>query len=251
MKNRGTLALIYIGVIVIAIGGFALTILTKNAMFIYFVFGFFFVMSILVLPFYFRKFHKEYKRQEKMDKDDVIEEINHQEGYNQLEYDVHQVKNVVDTWKQSNKGDIIKGLLFVSVFLGCIIGFVVCMSLDLYVWGFVCFGCGFGEILIAFIVVKIVETSSLRLRKGRTYTKSTAVVLGCTMSSQTTTGSERHTHISNTTYKVFLNNKAIAFSKEYYVPGEKVDINIDTKNPKRVHIIGRHEDIFDIEEDRY
>ncbi|MDE6047066.1 MAG: hypothetical protein K2F56_00400, partial [Anaeroplasmataceae bacterium] len=207
--------------------------------------------SVLCLPLYFKRFRKEYERQEKMDNDEVIEEINNQQGYNKFEYDVQQVRNVVQSWKKSSKGDIIKGLLFLSFFLGCCIGFVVCMSLGYMVWGFVCFGLGAGEIILALIVVKFLETSSLRLKKGRTYTKSTATVLGCTMSSQSSTGTSRHTHIMNTTYKVFLNNKRIAYSKEYYTIGEKVDINIDTKNPKRIVIIGRHEDIFDIEEDKY
>ncbi|MDE5546815.1 MAG: hypothetical protein K2I88_05070, partial [Anaeroplasmataceae bacterium] len=199
MKKKGLLVLIYIGIILFVFGGFGLAAFTKNILPIYLVFGFFFLLSVLCLPLYFKRFRKEYERQEKMNNDEVIEEINNQQGYNKFEYDVQQVRNVVQTWKQSDKGDIIKSILFVSVFLGCIIGFVVCMSFNLYVWGFVCFGCGFGEILIAFIVVKIVERSSLRLKKGRTYTKSTAVVLGCTMSSQSTTGTDRHTHISNTT----------------------------------------------------
>ncbi|MDE6408155.1 MAG: hypothetical protein K2K50_06080, partial [Anaeroplasmataceae bacterium] len=222
-----------------------------NILPIYLVFGFFFLLSILSLPLYFKKFRKEYERQEKMDTDEVIEEINNQRAYNKLEYDVQQVRNVVQLWKKSSKGDIIKGLLFLFFFLGCCAGFVICMSLGYTIWGFVCFGLGAGEIILALIVVKFLETSSLRLKKGRTYTKSTATVLGCTMSSQSSTGTRNHTNIRNITYKVFLNNKRIAYSKEYYTIGEKVDINIDTKNPKRIMILGKHEDIFDIEENEF
>ena len=71
------------------------------------------------------------------------------------------------------------------------------------------------------------------------------------MSSQSTSGSRRYTQITNTTYKVFLDNKRVAFSKEYYDVGDKVDVHIDTKNPKRIIIMGKHKDIFDLEENEF
>ena len=55
----------------------------------------------------------------------------------------------------------------------------------------------------------------------------------------------------NTTYKVFLDNKRIAYSKDYYDVGDRVDINVDTKNPKCIIILGKHKDIFDMEENKF
>lgn len=227
---------------------FGLAVWTKNLIFIYLIFGFFLLISILFLPIYLNRFRKEYHRQEKLNQEKVIEQIN-EENYNPVAYDVQQVKNVVDVWKLSSKADIIKGILFVSFFLSCIVGFLVCISLGYMPWGYACFGLGAAEIITAFICVKWKERKSLRCKKSRTYTKAIAMVVGCTISSQTTTGTRRHTHIGNTTYKVFLDDLKVAYSKESYEYGDKVDIKIDIKNPKRVHIIGKHIDDLEIQEE--
>lgn len=253
MKKKGLVALIYMGVLVLIIGSFALTAVTKNISFILFTCGLFFVLAILSLLLYFRRFHKEYERQEKMDTDEVIEEINDL-GNNRLEYDVQQVKAVVDTWKQSSIRDRIKGILFVAFFIGCLIAFVVCLSLGYEIYGFIFFGLGVGEILLALIVVKLLETHSLKLKKGRKYYETTALVLGTSLSSQSLTGTKRNVRIGNTTYKVFLRikgNKVTTYSKEYYNTGEKVKVSVDEKNPKKVHIIGLQEDIFENEDQEF
>ena len=255
MKRRALVFIIYLGLIIILFGSFILTAVTQNIIFIYLIFGIFFLLGIISTVIYLKNFVREYNRQEDIDKDDVIEEINEKKGYNQLEYDVHQVKAVVDTWKQSSKGDIVKGIVFVSIFIGCIVGFVIFISLgkEYTVWGFVCFGAGALEIIGSLVVVKFLERRSLKYKKGRNYRKATALVLGCTLSSQSSTG-ERHKHIRNTTYKVFLelnNERVTTYSKEYYEIGEKVDVNIDEKNPKIVLILNKHEDIFDLDEEEY
>ena len=207
----------------------------------------------MFIPLNLKKFRKEYKRQTEMKPNEVIEEINNQKGYNKLEYDVNQIKNVADTWKQADKKDIVKGLLFLISFLGFLVGFVVCMMLEYMIWGFVCFGLGAGEIILALIIVKLLQRRSIKLKRGRTYKKAIALVLGSTISSQSTTGS-KSVSVGNTIYKVYLKikeDKFIAYSKEYYSAGEKVDVNIDVKKPKIIHIIGCHEEVFDFEENKF
>ncbi|MDE5715651.1 MAG: hypothetical protein K2I42_05910 [Anaeroplasmataceae bacterium] len=234
-------------------GAFFLSVITKNAIFIYILFGFFFLLSILCIPLYFKRFKREYQQQENKSNDEVIEEINHQNGYNQLEHEVQQVRMVTQTWKNSSSSDKIKGTLFLLFFLGCIFGFVVCMFLKQTILGFIFFGLGFAEIIIALIVVKLAERISLRPNKKRNYIKATATVLATGLSSQSTSG-EYHKSIYNTTYKVFLrinNQKRVAYSKEYYEVGDKVIVQIDSKNPKRIHILSKKEDIFDFDEDKY
>ncbi|MDE7263110.1 MAG: hypothetical protein K2N64_00430 [Anaeroplasmataceae bacterium] len=251
MKKRGRIALIYIGAIIFVFGGLALTIITQNILFIYAIFGLFFLLGLLSIFFHFKRFYHEYERQVDMDMDKVLEDIN-ENSNNRLEYEVQQVKAVVDTWKLSNKGDKIKGILFVTFFIGCLLAFAICMFLGHMVYGFIFFGLGVGEILISFIVVKLLETRSLHFKKRRCYRKATAIVLGTTMSSQSTMGTKRQVRIGNTTYKVFLrinDTKVTTYSKEYYDVGDKVSVNIDEKNPKIVHIIGKQIDIFEMDEE--
>ena len=95
MKKRYRV-LIYIGLILYVIGGFLLTAYTKNIIYIIIVFASFFVLAILATPLYIIRIRKEFKRQEKLSVDEAIEEINDKEGYNQLEYSVHQIKSVVE-----------------------------------------------------------------------------------------------------------------------------------------------------------
>lgn len=192
MKKRYRV-LIYIGLILYVIGGFLLTAYTKNIIYIIIVFASFFVLAILATPLYIIRIRKEFKRQEKLSVDEAIEEINDKEGYNQLEYSVHQIKSVVDTWKLSSKADIIKGLLFLIFFIGCIIAFVIFMSMEKFVLGIVFFCLAVGEILCAFIVVKILETKAILPKKKEKLRNDIAVVLGTTISSQSSTGNRHHT----------------------------------------------------------
>ena len=249
MKKRYR-ALIYIGLILYVIGGFLLTAYTKNIIYIIIVFASFFVLAILATPLYIIRIRKEFKRQEKLSVDEAIEEINDKEGYNQLEYSVHQIKSVVDTWKLSSKADIIKGLLFLIFFIGCIVAFVIFMSMEKFVLGIVFFCLAVGEILCAFIVVKILETKAILPKKKEKLRNDIAVVLGTTISSQSSTGNRHHT-IGDTTYKVFLkigDQRFVTYSKEYYEIGDKLRVCINIKNAKKVYIVEKIKDIVDIEE---
>lgn len=246
--------IVYFGTFLIVLGFIALAFITKKPIFIYLLFGLFFLLSILMLPLYFVKFRKEYQRQEKLGQEETIKDINTQKGDNQLSYNASQVKAVVDTWKHASKMDIWKGTIFLIFFLGCIIGFLVCMICGLIVWGIVCFALGFSSILLALVVVKLLERRSLKLKAGRSYQKGTAVVIGSVMSSQGAFKTGRHQHIGNTIYKVYLDvqdRKIISYSKEYYKAGDKVRIQIDKKNPKIVQIIGKQTDIFGLEENEF
>lgn len=253
MKRRYAF-LIYIGIVALTFGCFLLSAYTQNMIFIFVLLGAFFLLGIISIPFYIKRFRREYERQEKMENADVIDDINQQAGYNKLEYDVQQVRAVVKTWKTADKKDIVKGILFVLVFLSCLIGFAVCMTLDHMVLGFVFFGIGVGEILLALIVVKLLERRSLKFKKGRQYQKTIAVVLSSTMSSQSSTGSRRHVHIMHTVYKVTLkidDQNVVTYSEKYYNVGDKVYVNVDTKNPKIVQIVEKYRDAFSLDEDEF
>lgn len=188
-----------------------------------------------------------------MESADVIDDINQQTGYNKLEHDVQQIRAVVETWKTADKKDIVKGIVFVLIFLSCLVGFAVCMTLDHMILGFVFFGLGFGQILLALLAVKLLERRSLKLKKGRHYQRTTAVVLSSTMSSQSSMG-HRHVHIMHTVYKVTLKlneQNVVTYSEKYYNVGDKVYVNVDTKNPKIVQIVEKYIDAFSLDEDEF
>ena len=253
MKRRYAF-LIYVGIVALTFGCFLLSAYTQNLIFIFVLVGAFFLLGIISIPFYIRRIRREYERQSKMENADVIDDINQQPGYNKLEHDVQQIRAVVETWKTADKKDIVKGIIFALVFLSCIIGFAVCMTLEHMVLGFIFFGLGVGEILLALIVVKLLERRSLKFKKGRQYQKTTAIVLSSTMSSQSSTGTRRHVHIMHTVYKITLklNEKNIVtYSEKYYNVGDKVYVNVDTKNPKIVQIIEKYEDPFSLNEDEF
>ncbi len=240
-------------VVFITFGCFFLTMFTKNPMIIYILFGSLFILAIAMIPLYLKRIKKEYQRQETKSNDEIIDEINASTGDNSLEQSVQEIRMVTDTWKNSDRADKIKGTLFLLFFLGCIIGFVICMFIGQMIAGFICFGLGMAEILIALIVVKLKEHFSLHFHSKGSYRQATATVLGTSLSSQSTTG-KRHKSILHTTYKVHLrieNENRIAYSKEYYETGDKVMVQMDMKHPKRVHILYTKEDPFDFDEDRY
>ena len=238
--KKGKVILIYLCFFLLVILCISLTALNRNPIYIYLLFRFVFFVSLLFIPIYFRRFRKEYERQKEYDSDEMVEEINDTAGYNKMQYDVQQIKAVVDTWKKATPADIIKGILFVSFFFGCVIGAMVCLSLGYIKWGLIFFGAGALEMIIALIVVKSLERRSLKLKGSGHYIRATAEVLYSTLSSQSSVGSRNKKRITNTTYKVFLqinDEQRKAYSREYYKPGTKVNVNIDEKNPNIIHIL--------------
>ncbi|MBD5390466.1 hypothetical protein HDR67_00420 [bacterium] len=254
MKRKFLSFLRSFGIMVATMGIFLLlaylSFLMNSALPMFIFFGCIALLSVLMIPIILKRMHKEVQRQENMTEEEIKEEINADRS--KLKYDAYQVKAVADNWRMSSTADKIKGILFLVFFLGCIIGFMVLMSSGHIMYGLICFGVGAGTIVLALIVVKLLERRSLHLKEGRDYTKAKATVLSCTMSSQSTTGTRRK-YISNTTYKVQLrissNRTGVAYSKESYEIGDRVIINIDTKNPNVIHIIKKQEDIFDLEEE--
>ncbi|MDE6947859.1 MAG: hypothetical protein K2P14_11800 [Anaeroplasmataceae bacterium] len=252
MKRKA--ALIYFIVFVVILGCILLTLFTKNSLFIYILFGFFFLLSIITIPFYLKRFSEEYKLQGSKEAPKVIDEINDNDD-SQLQFEVSQVKNLVDTWKHSTPHDFIKGTLFLLLFLGCIVGFVVCMLNENYTLGFIFFGAAFGTILLAFIIVKILETRAIRFKKGKANSiQDTAVVIISTISSQSSSGNRRNVKVHNTTYKVILEirgRRVTTYSKEYYTAGEVVHVIVNTKKPNQVSIVDRKTDSFELLDEEF
>ncbi len=257
MKRKFLFFLLRFGLVAGLIGGFLslgyICVLINSALPMFIFFGCIALLSILMVPFYLKRIVKEVKRQGEMTEEERKEDVN-QDG-SKLSYDAYQVKAVIDNWKQASTADKIKGMVFLFFFLGCCIGFVVLISLGHITLGLICFGVGAGLILTSLIVVKMLQRRSLKLKKGRSYTKEKAIVVSCSLSSQTTTGTRHRKYIGNTTYKVNLKlssgQKVVAYSKEFYDIGDRLSIAIDEKNPQIVHIIQKQEDMFDIEEDEY
>lgn len=212
--------------------------------------GIMILFSFLMVPVALKRIHNEMKKQENMTEEEIQADIN--EDGSKLKYDAYQIKAVVENWKLSSKSDKIKGILFVSFFITCCVGFVVLMVLGYMIYAFICFGAGAGLIIISLIVVKLLERRSLHMKDGGNYTREKAIVLSSTLSSQTTTGTRHRKHIKNTTYKVRLrissDETLTTYSKEDYEIGDQVIIYRETKNSKVVHIIKKLEDVFDEDE---
>lgn len=212
--------------------------------------GIMMLIGVLMVPVTLKRIHNEMKKQENMTEEEIQADIN--EDGSKLKYDAYQIKAVVENWKLSSTSDKIKGLLFVSFFIACCVGFVVLMVLGYMIYAFICFGVGAGLIIISLIVVKLIERKSLHISGDKNYTKGTAIVLSSTLSSQTTTGTRHRRYIKNTTYKIRLrissDETLTAYSKEDYDIGDRVIIYRNKKNPQVVHIIKKIEDVFDEDE---
>lgn len=209
-------------------------------------FGGGFVVAIIMLVFIFikaKRHNDSIDPDKRKDFEEGSKKAINATDHNANSMAVRQIANWLQALKLASKGDIIKSILFVSVFVGCLVGFVVLAAMGYGAWCILPWGIGCGMIVIALIVTKILEhrsVSSKRVNKNMPSQKAT--VVGCYTSSESyvSTGSNRHTQTSrivNTTYRVLVDiggERKTAFSKKFYNEGEEIYVRPVGKN--YVHI---------------
>ncbi len=202
-----------------------------------------FVVSILIFMRLIKEVKSERKNSnvdKKKSEEQSIEDVNSSYGYNnQIIRGKRMMHAVADNWKISSFGDKIKGFLFLFIFIGCCVMFVVFGSMGKITWALISWGVGAALILGALIIKKILEAVSIKKSKkpkedyiiSSKYSVLDALVEDCVFSSESYvgTGCEIHStdRIVNTNYKVVLNvnnTKKIAYSKKFYNPGTAVNV---------------------------
>lgn len=190
-----------------------------------------------------KKYNDSIEAEHRRDNDTASKEYINNTRHNSTPMAVRQIANWLQALKLAEKGDIVKGCLFVTTFIGCLVAFVVVAALGYGAWCILPWGIGCGMIIIALIVTKIIEhrsAGSKRVNKNMPAVKAT--VIGCYVNSESyvSSGTRRYNqthHIINTTYRVLLDvdgKKVSAFSKKFYNEGEEVYVRPVGK--KYVHI---------------
>ncbi len=136
--------------------------------------------------------------------------------------------------KRNINWEKVKGLIFLIVFVGCIIGTVVFMSLGMIIVGSTC-------LLVAIIswmlvaLLAYIDNKKNKKEEGKpNYIKQTATVISCSVASER--DRIKDYLISNSSkYRLVINyneEKIVLYSNKVYKKDDIITIMVNTKAPK-------------------
>lgn len=160
------------------------------------------------------------------------EEINSAYGFkSRYKYGEYQMRHTADNYKRASSKDKVLGWLFFAFLMidfALILVFAFCRIM---IGAIVCFCLFGGSIIAALIVTKAVEYRSMRVKLDPSEKQNVVggTVVSCFVSSSTSTGGRRTTHIVNVVYRVIVNvdgKDYTAYSDRFYETGEHVAVII-------------------------
>ena len=128
----------------------------------------------------------------------------------------------------------VKGITFLIVFVGSLIGFAVFMFLKMYLVGMGCFVLGVASWFIVALLAHI-KNKKMQKEKGKpNYIKQTATVISCSVASER--DRIKDYLISNSSkYRLVINyneKKIVLYSNKVYKKDDIITIMVNTKAPK-------------------
>ncbi len=174
-----------------------------------------------------------------------IEDINSSYGYDsQLKSAQFQTEHVANNYKNSSRGDKIKGWLFFGFLMTDFFLIMVFAFLGIYIGMYVCFGIFGGTILISLIVKIILEKTSMSQKfSPDKYVETVGTVRACMLSSTGSVGGGRHSstvRVTSVTYRIIIDvdgETFNAYSKTPYDEGAVVEVAVKRNGGKQAKII--------------
>lgn len=164
--------------------------------------------------------------------DEKIEKINSSYGYeSQKQLAEYQIDHVANAYKNSGRGDRIKGWLFFGFLMTDFALILVFAFLGIMIGALVCF-CLFGGTIILSLIVKVIleKTSMSRRFNPDKYERRIATVKASVLSSMGNSGGGRSgstVRVSSVTYRIILDvdgKEYNAYSGYCYPEGEAIDV---------------------------
>ncbi len=162
-----------------------------------------------------------------------IDRINSTYGYdNKIAMAEHQFAHIKTAFRASDRKEKVFGCIFLIVLLSLLAGFPIAMVFGQNIVGFCCLG-AFAFIIILSMVIVTVRQKISRSERG--YDMSDphrGKVLSCSMSSESSTGSDHRTRIMSTVYKVKIaadGEERTAYTREFFHEGEEVTVYFHCK----------------------
>lgn len=128
----------------------------------------------------------------------------------------------------------VKGITFLIIFVGSLIGFAVFMSLEMYFVGMGCFVLGIASWFIVALLAHI-KNKKMQKEKGKpNYIKQTALVISCSVASESDRIKDYLVSNKSLKYRLVINyndEKVVLYSNKVYKKGDSVTIMVNAKAP--------------------
>lgn len=154
-----------------------------------------------------------------------------------LNEELNESVTITKTKKYSSVDwDRVKGTIFVVVFVGCCLGFVVFSALGKYLTGGICFIAGVLSWFVAALFAYIDNKKWKKKRSKERYIKQTALVVDCTIATEKDVKDDfmLDADLTIRKYKIignYNNKKLTLYSSKPFKPGDSITIMVNPSVP--------------------